>query len=248
MRGLARVLVITGTFLLTALGAFAPAGAATAAAPAPPVLVTSSFACSGGACEVGPGNVGVSFAAGMIATGGPTYYGPECNPYVMKVVSDSLPPGLVLAEPDCEWTIAGTPAHAGTYAFTVQIAPQPNSLGQSAGPSGTQQLTITVGSGTSDRLHLAGATWFPNTVNKDLQISGFDANAGAIYTAYVTSTGKEIGTITETASRDDGSFLSSFSISPNAGILSETNPGTITVKDSLGGSATIAVTVSHIYN
>ena len=85
-------------------------------------------------------------------------------------------------------------------------------------------------------------------MKKYLQISGFDANAGATYTAYVTSTGKEIGTITETASRDDGSFLSSFSISPNAGILSETNPGTITVKDSLGGSATIAVTVSLLYN
>ena len=105
------------------------------------MLVTSSFACSGGVCEVGPGNVGVSFAAGMIVTGGPAYYGPECNPYVMKVVSGSLPPGLVLAEPGCEWTIASTPAHAGTYAFTVQIAPQPNNLGQSAGPSGTQQLT-----------------------------------------------------------------------------------------------------------
>ncbi len=190
----------------------------------------------------------MSFAAGLIGTGGPAYYGPECNPYVMKVVSGSLPPGLALGEPDCEWTIAGTPAHAGTYAFTVQIAPQLNNLGQSAGPSGTQQFTVTIGTGTSDRLHLAGAVWAPNTVNKYLQISGFDANAGATFTAYVTSTGKEIGTFTERVLQDDGSILSNFAISPNAGILSETNPGTITVKDSLGGSATIAVTVSHIYN
>ena len=247
MRGLARLLVITGSMCLTALGASASASAATTTTPAPPVIQTSNFACSGGACEAGPGNVGMSFAAGLIGTGGPAYYGPECNPYVMKVVSVSLPPGLVLGEPICEWTIAGTPTHAGTYAFTVQIAPQPNNLGQPAGPSGTQQFTVTVGTGTSDRLHLAGATWFPRTVNKDLQIVGFDANAGATYTAYVTSTGKEIGTFTESASRDDGSFLSSFSVSPNAGILSETNPGTITVKDSLGGSATIALTVSLIY-
>ena len=84
-------------------------------------------------------------------------------------------------------------------------------------------------------------------MNKYLQIVGFDANAGATYTVYVTSTGKEIGTFTESVSRDDGSFLSSFSVSPNAGILSESNPGTITVKDSLGGSATIALTVSLIY-
>ena len=130
------------------------------------------------------------------------------NPYVMKVVSGSLPPGLVLGEPICEWTIAGTPTHAGTYAFTVQITPQPDNLGQSAGPSGTQQFTVTIGTGTSDRLHLAGATWFPRTVNKYLQTVGFDANAGATYRVYVTSTGKEIGTFTESASRDDGSFLS----------------------------------------
>ncbi len=85
-------------------------------------------------------------------------------------------------------------------------------------------------------------------MNKYLQISGFDANAGATYTVCVTSSGKEIGTFTESASRDDGAFLTSFAVSPNAGILSETNPGTITVKDSLGGSATIPLTVSHIYN
>ena len=84
-------------------------------------------------------------------------------------------------------------------------------------------------------------------MNKYLQIAGFDANAGATYTVYVTSTGQEIGTFTESASRDDGSFLASFSVSPSAGILSETNPGTITVKDSLGGSATIALTVSLVY-
>ena len=72
--------------------------------------------------------------------------------------------------------------------------------------------------------------------------------AAPTYTAYVTSTGKEIGTFAESASRDDGSFLGSFSVSPSAGILSETNPGTITVKDSLGGSATIALTASLKYS
>jgi hypothetical protein len=248
MRGPIKALVITGSMLLTALGALASASAATTATPAPPVMVTSNFACSGAVCQVGPGNVGLPFAAGLNATGGPTYYGPECNPYVMTVVSGSLPPGLQFGQPDCEWTITGTPTHAGTYPFTVQIAPQPNNLGQSAGPSGTQQLTITIGTGTSDRLHLAYAVWAPNTVNKYLQISGFDANAGATFTAYVTSTGKEIGTFAERALWNDGSILSNFAVSPNAGILSETNPGTITVKDSLGGSATIALTVSLIYN
>jgi hypothetical protein len=87
----------------------------------------------------------MSFAAGMYGTGGPAYTGPECNPYTMKVTSGSLPPGLQFGEPDCEWTVTGTPAKAGTYAFTVQNTPQPNNLGQIPGPPGTQQLTITIG-------------------------------------------------------------------------------------------------------
>ena len=38
----------------------------------------------------------------------------------------------------------------------MQITPQPNSLGQIPGPSGTQQLTITIGSSSSDRLAKVG--------------------------------------------------------------------------------------------
>ena len=150
-----KVLLIAGALLTASLGASASASAS-AATPAPPTMKTSNFACSNGVCEVGPGNVGMSFAAGLIGTGGPPYYGPECNAYVMKVVSGSLPPGLQFGEPICEWTITGTPTQAGTYSFTVQITPQPNNLGQSAGPSGTQQLSITIGTGGSDRLVIRG--------------------------------------------------------------------------------------------
>src|SRR6266852_881904 len=111
--------MITGALITAGLGP--PAAASAATAPAPPTLITSNFACSNGVCEVGPGNVGMPFAAGLIGTGGPTYYGPECNPYIMTVISGSLPPGLQLGEPVCEWTITGTPTHAGAYSFTVQI-------------------------------------------------------------------------------------------------------------------------------
>jgi hypothetical protein len=137
MRPQFKILIIIAALTTAGLGAAAPA----AAAPAPPTLITSHFACSNGVCEVGPGNVGLPFAAGLDGTGGPAYTGPECNPYTMKVISGSLPPGLQFGEPVCEWTITGTPKKAGTYAFTVQITPQPNNLGQIPGPSGTQQLT-----------------------------------------------------------------------------------------------------------
>jgi hypothetical protein len=40
----------------------------------------------------------------------------------------------------------------------------------------------------------------------------------------------------------DGSIQNNFRVSPASGILSLTNPGTITAKDSLGGSATVPVT------
>ena len=184
MRSPLRALLITGSLVAASLGAAASAAAATA----PPTLRTTNFACSNGVCEVGPGNVGMSFAAGLDGTGGPTYTGPECNPYTMSVISGSLPPGLQLGEPDCEWTVTGTPTQAGTYPFTVQITPAPNNMGQIPGPSGTQQLTITIGTGNSDRAVMKGAVF--NVHIGGLTISAWDANIGALWSVSVTSTGR----------------------------------------------------------
>ena len=181
-----RTTAIAG-LLFAGLGFAVPANAATVA---PPTLITSSFACANGVCEVGPGNVGLPFAAGLIGTGGPTYYGPECNPYTMSVISGSLPPGLQFADPGCEYIVSGTPTQTGTYSFTVQITPQPNNLGQPAGPSGTQQLTITVGTGGTDRLASVSAAY--NIHTSRLNVSGFDANVGAVYTVTMTSTGQQV--------------------------------------------------------
>ena len=244
MRPHFKILMIIGVLIAAGLGAAAPAAAATA----PPTLITSNFACSNGGCEVGPGNMGMAFAAGLNGTGGPTYTGPECNPYVMRVVSGSLPPGLQLGEPACEWTITGTPAMAGTYSFTVQITSHPNNLGQPAGPPGTQQLTITIGTDSSDRLTLTRAVWSPNSVNKFLQVTGFDANASATFTVFVTASGTQIATVKESTSWNDGSILADIRVSPESGEISETNPGTITVKSSLGASATFPITVNKKYS
>jgi len=170
------------------LAGLAAAGSAAAATPAPPGLVTSNFACTNGICEVGPGNVGLSFAAGLNGTGGPTYYGPDC-PYVLSVVSGSLPPGLQLGGV-CGNLLEGIPATAGTYPFTVQIQSMPYPIGQSGPTTGTQQLTVTIGTGSSDRLVLTGAGWNGHT--RTLSVTGYDANAGALYSLSVTKTGKQI--------------------------------------------------------
>ena len=244
MRGSVKALLLSGALITAGLGAAAPA----AAAAAPPTLITSNFACSSGVCEVGPGNVGMPFAAGLIGTGGPAYFGPECNPYLISVVSGSLPPGLQLGEPICEWTITGIPTQAGTYSFTVQITPQPNNLGQPAGPPGTQQLTITIGTRNSDRLFLRGAVWSIHKVGQPLQIQGFDANSGATFKVVAASTGKKIGTFTENSAAPDGTILQNFNVSTASGIFpSVTNPGSVTVTDSLDGSTTIPVTVNYNY-
>ena len=186
MRSPLKALLITGSLVAASLGGAASAAAATA----PPTLITTNFACSNGVCEVGPGNVGMSFAAGMYGTGGPTCTpGSVCNGnnFLMSVVSGSLPPGLQLDTTFNvnNWTIDGTPTRAGTYAFSVQVSPRQAGGG---GPSSTQQLTITIGTGNSDRAVIKGAGWNGHT--GVLAISGWDANISALWSVSVTSTGR----------------------------------------------------------
>jgi len=242
-----KILVIMGAVLTAGLGAAVPASAATA----PPVMDTSVFACSGSACEVGPGNVGVPFAAGLNVIGDgiaqsivEKFYGDD---FTMKITSGSLPPGLQLSLPGSEWTVTGTPTKAGTYPFTVQFAPTQDA--PEAGPPGTQQLTITIGTGTADRLDLTTAIWSPHSVNKTLQIQGFDANFGATYTVFVTANGTQLGTFTESSAWQDGGIQNNLRVPPGpTTFTSFTSPGSITVTDSLGGSATIPVTVNPKYS
>ena len=241
-----KILVIMGAVLTAGLGAAVPASVATA----PRVMDTSVFACSGSACEVGPGNVGVPFAAGLNVIGdGITksvekFYGDD---FTMKITSGSLPPGLQLSLPSSEWTVTGTPTKAGIYPFTVQFAPTQDA--PEAGPAGTQQLTTTIGTGTADRIDLTGAVWSPHSVNKTLQIQGFDANFGATYTVFVTANGTKLGTFTESSAWQDGGIQNNLRVplGPTT-FTSFTNPGSITVTDSLGGSATMPVTVNLKYS
>jgi hypothetical protein len=88
MRPQFKILVIMGAMVTAGLGAAVPASDAAAA----PVMDTSILACSGSACQVGPGNVGVPFAAGLNVIGdgaGPTTFTSFTNPGSVTV-TDSL--------------------------------------------------------------------------------------------------------------------------------------------------------------
>jgi hypothetical protein len=101
----------------------------------------------------------------------------------------------------------------------------------------------------ADRLDLIGAVWSPHSVNKTLQIHGFDANFGATYTVFATTTGTKLGTFTESSAWQDGGIQNNLRVPPGpTTFTSFTNPGSITVTDSLGGSATIPVTVNLKYS
>ena len=200
MRSPLKALLITGSLAAAILGATlpavataAPAGANPKPSPSPsptaspspssaaPTLDTSHFACSNGVCEMGPGNAGMSFAAGLYATA------PNSPTFLITVVSGSLPPGLQLASQNGDpWTITGTPTKAGTYAFTVQI--RASNTNGPYGPSATQQLTITIGTGSSDRPAGIGAGW--NIHTETLGLGGWDANISALWSVSVTSTGR----------------------------------------------------------
>ena len=239
MRSPLKLLLITASLVAASLGAATSAGAATAA---PPTLITTNFACSNGVCEVGPGNVGMSFAAGVYGTGGPTCTpGSVCNGnnFLMSVVSGSLPPGLQLDEQFNinYWTIWGTPTQAGTYAFTVQVTPWNNNAGGIVGPSGTQQLTITIGTGHSDRAVIKGAGWNGHT--GVLAISGWDANISALWSVSVTSTGRVlISNQPNYSTADDGFLELNYHGNDPCGTLNSCN---LTVTNSLGSSVTVTL-------
>jgi hypothetical protein len=230
-----KALALTSAMLICGSVALAATNVASAESPPPSIVKTWSgatiYPCSNGTCTIGPGNTGMPFAAALIGTGGPPQ-NLESNSYQMSVVSGSLPPGLRLALPDAEWMILGTPTKAGTYTFTLQIH------AIAGGPDSFEQFSITIGTGSSDRLVITEASYLVKFVY--LRVAGFDVNVGATYTVY-SGKGADLGTLRFVNSGDgepfngDGRLLSNLPIYPPS--LQET----VTVTDSLGGSVTVAI-------
>ena len=129
------------------------------------------------------------------------------------------------------------PTQAGTYSFAVQLANVNYASGQICGPTGSQQLTITSGTGTSDRLLITSAGYNGHT--NRLSVSGYDANAGALYALSVTATGKQL--IAPESMAGAGAAGNVGLVTPTGfRYPCPTNAGcSLTVTDSLGSSATI---------
>jgi len=238
MRSQLKVLLITATLVTANLGvATAAAGAATA----PPVMDTSVFACSNGVCQVGPGNVGMPFGAVLpvfgdgIPQSSPVGERFSADDFTMKIISGSLPPGLQLSL-EADWAVTGTPTQGGMYSLTVQFTPTQDAPG-GAGPSGTQQLSITIGTGSSDRLVATGAIYQGHQFN--LYVDGYDANLSALYSVYATSTGKLlIPAQPNNSAWNDGLLAIYAHVNDPCGTNGTCN---ITLKDSLGSSVTLTL-------
>ena len=228
MRGQLTALVIAGAMLTAGLGASAAASAATT----PPLAITTTaLPCAGGVCSLAKGNVGVGFEVTVVSTGGAPDQNVDDSPYTWSIKSGSLPAGLTFDNEYSEGVLSGTPTKAGTSSFTLQVT---DSAG---GGTVSQAFTIAIGTGNLDQVTITTAVYYKNhSYQQKLQIIASDANTSATLTAYVTSTGQQIGL------PEVGGFGDTFS-GTFGGAFAGSNPSTITIKSSLGGTATSPVTV-----
>jgi large repetitive protein len=110
------------------------------------LVVTAGDCPPGGVCDLPAGNVGTDYSEVIQAAGGS---GP--TPYTFKVVSGSIPPGMVVPKiyAASSTIIAGTPTEQGTFDFTVQVTD---------GARDTAQVSISLAIGPPLPLVISGPT------------------------------------------------------------------------------------------
>ena len=110
-----------------------------------------------------------------------------------------------------------------------------NASGQICGPAATQQLTITIGTGSSDRAVIKGAAW--NVHNSGLTIGGWDANISALWSVSVTSTGRVL--ISNSPSRTTYPIDGFLIVQKGMGYPCPFGGCDLTVTNNLGSSVTV---------
>jgi hypothetical protein len=188
-------------------------------------VVTTFFQpCTNGVCTMGEGNTNESFAISATSVNGlsPPLDAP---PFTWTVVAGSLPAGLSLGPVTNtnNVLISGKPKQSGTSTFTLQVEDDVQRTAQ-------QAFEITIGSGNLDQLIITGASF--NLHTSTFHVSAIDDNADAVLTAFKTSTGAKIGTLTNSGT---GTFSAAFRI----------NPGNVTVTSSRGATASSPVRVVY---
>jgi hypothetical protein len=160
------------------------------------------------------GEVGIPYTTSLTATGGVT-------PYAWSISAGSLPAGLSISP--TTGVISGVPTAPGTSNFTVQVQDSTNA-------TATAAVSITVVS--------------------PLTLAGGPQPEGTVGVAYSTSLAAAGGVTPYTWSVIAGSLPAGLLISPTTGVISGipttmgTTNFTVQVKDSLGATASAAVSIT----
>ncbi len=160
------------------------------------------------------GEVGIPYSTSLVAAGGVT-------PYAWSITAGSLPAGLSISP--TTGVISGTPTAQGTSAFTVQVQ-------DSTTATASAQVSITVVS--------------------PLTLAGGPQPDGIVGVAYTTSLAAAGGSTPYSWSIAAGALPPGLGISATTGVISgtPTTKGTfaftVQVKDSLGATATAAVSIN----
>ncbi len=187
-----------------------------ASASSPPAVSLQSLTLNPTQVSGGSSSTGVVALSGAALSGGVVVALASSNPSVASVpASVTVPQGATSAN----FTVTTTP---------VSVSTSVNISATYAGLTKTAPLTV-LPQATADTVAITLAQY--RFISRKLSVQATSTSANATLTTYVTASGKLIGTLTNNGG---GNYSGQFS--------SSSNPRNITVRSSLGGSATKAVT------